>query len=317
MKNKKVDYLKIVLIIMLVCSLTLYYFLFIKKDNKLSYNDLPNTVTNVVWYESNSLETIKFSTGNFEYSGEDLDLGLCERYDYDEKNHIINFNCDNYKMKLVSVSDYKLIMVISGDNMKPNVYTYYSSLDLVNYLIEHDIKNISNDDIKEIMEDNDFSISKKENTKLYKSIQVSKLSSINELSIDEYLDMKNSKEKNVVLLLNPNMSVDAYDFIPVFIEWKNHDKDYNFYYVNGLDLIINDLDLLENDEEFKDYLLGMHDGGILKFNDGKYDYYSVDIKIEDNEEIFNCNLEDCFDNDITIYNEEIKYNGIENVLKEE
>jgi len=317
MKKIKIDYLRLVLVIILFVSLGLYYFLFIKKDEKLNYNELPNSVTNVLWYEIDSLETIKFTSGNFEYNGENFKFDLCERYDYDRNNQVINFTCDNYTMKLVSVTDYKLIVVIRGKDIKPNVYTYYSSLDLVNYLNDNNIKNISNEDIKEIMEDNDFSISKKENTRVYKNIQISKLSSINELSIDEYLDMKKSKEKSVVFLLNPNMSVDAYDFIPIFIEWKNYNEDYNFYYVNGLDLIVNDMDLLESDSEFKDYLLGMHDSSILIFNDGKYDKYNVSIKLDDNSNIFNCNLEDCFDVNIKIYNEKVKYRDIKEVLKEE
>jgi len=317
MKYNKLSYFKIFLIILLVGSLGLYYFLFVKKEEKNNYVDLPNKVTDVVWYESNSLETIKFSSGNFEYDGDNFDLSSCERYDYNEKEKVINFNCNNYTMKLVSISDYKLIVVISGKNMKSDVYTYYSSLDLVNYLIENNIKNISNEDIEEIMEDNDFSISKKEDTTAYKNIQISKLSSINELSIDEYLDMKKKEEKAVVFLINPNMSVDAYDFIPIFVEWENNSKDYNFYYVNSLNLTISDIHLLDSNPKLKDYLLGMYDCSILVFDNGKYERFNVDIKVEESKNIFNCILDECFDVDVSIYNDDIRYNDIKDVLVEE
>ena len=61
----------------------------------------------------------------------------------------------------------------------------------------------------------------------------------------------------------------------------------------------------------------MHDSSILIFNDGKYDKYNVSIKLDDNSNIFNCNLEDCFDVNIKIYNEKVKYRDIKEVLKEE
>lgn len=318
MKNKKISLFNICLIILLIVSLGLYYFLFIREtkiDNK--YVDLPNTVTNVIWYESNSLETIKFSSGNFEYDGDKFNLSSCERYYYNEKDKVIKFNCDDYKMKLVSVSDYKLIVVISGNDIKSDVYTYYSSLDLVNYLIDNNIKNISNEDIEEIVEDNDFSISKKEDTDSYKNIQISKLSSINELSIDEYLTLEKADEKAVVLLINPNMSVDSYDFIPVFLEWNNEFKDYNFYYVNGLDFMVSDMDLLDENKVLKDYLLGTYDCNILVLKDKEYKRISIDIKVEESNNIFNCTLDECFDVDINLYDDDKEYKDIKEVLDEE
>lgn len=315
MKNRKVNFFNICLMILLILSLTLYYFLFVredKSDNKIV--DLPNNVTNIVWYESNSLETIRFSSGNFEYNGDKFDLSTCKRYYYNEKDKVIEFNCDNYKMKLISVTDYKLIVVISGKNMKSDVYTYYSSLDLVNYLIDSNIKNISNDDIKEIVEDNDFSISKIEDTDSYKNIQISKLSSINELSIDEYLTLEKMNEKAVVLLISPNMSVDLYDFIPVFLEWNNVFKDYNFYYVNGLEVVVSDEDLLEENEVLKDYLLSSYECNILILEDNEFKRYSVDISVEESNNIFNCILDDCFNVDIKIYDRDKEYKDIKELL---
>lgn len=315
MKNKKVNFFNICLMILLIVSLTLYYFLFVREtdvDNK--FIDLPSNVTNIVWYESNSLETLRFSSGNFEYNGDKFDLSTCKRYYYNEKDKVIEFNCNNYKMKLVSVTDYKLIVVISGKNMKPDVYTYYSSLDLVNYLIDNDIKNISNEDIKEIVEDNDFSISKIEDTDSYKNIQISKLSSINELSIDEYLTFSNTHEKAVVLLINPNMSVDSYDFIPVFLEWNSVFEDYNFYYVNGLDIDVSDEDLLNENEVLKDYLLGSYDCNILILEEDEYKRFSIDINVEESDNIFNCILDECFDVDIKIYDEDKEYKDIKDLL---
>lgn len=315
MKNKKVNFFNICLMILLIVSLTLYYFLFVREtdvDNK--FIDLPSNVTNIIWYESNSLETLRFSSGSFEYNGDKFDLSTCKRYYYNEKDKVIEFNCNNYKMKLVSVTDYKLIVVISGKNMKPDVYTYYSSLDLVNYLIDNDIKNISNEDIKEIVEDNDFSISKLEDTDSYKNIQISKLSSINELSIDEYLTLSNTHEKAVVLLINPNMSVDSYDFIPVFLEWNSVFEDYNFYYVNGLDIDVSDEDLLDENEVLKDYLLGSYDCNILILEDDEYKRFSIDINVEESDNIFNCILDECFDVDIKIYDEDKEYKDIKDLL---
>ena len=88
---------------------------------------------------------------------------------------------------------------------------------------------------------------------IYKNIQLSKLSSINELSIDSYISLKNSNKKAMVFLINPNMSIDSYDLIPVFMSWKNVYKDYEFYYVNGLNLSINDSYILNKDKVLKEY----------------------------------------------------------------
>lgn len=308
--NKKINSYSKGLFLLLIVSLLLYLKLYVFADDlKSSSVDLPHSVTNNIWYEYGTLNKLEFNSSNFEYSDKDLDLSKCNKYYYNKNTNMINFNCKNYSMKLVSVSDYKMILVINNKD----VVTYYSSLELTKYLMDNNITNISDSDIKSIIEDNDFEISKIDNSDIYKNIQLSKLSSINELSIDSYISLKNSNKKAMVFLINPNMSIDSYDLIPIFMSWKNVYKDYEFYYVNGLNLSINDSYILNKDKVLKEYLVGLYDSNILIFDSGEYKRISVNIVNKDDNHIFDCsNL--CSDIDLKIYDNETIYDDLDDVL---
>lgn len=315
-KKKKYNYFRLFLYILLGISLLLYIKLYILDEKvKNNINDLPDKITNIVWYESNSLDAMQFSSGNFQYYSENNDLNSCSRYYYNSKDKVISFSCKDYSMKLVSVSDYKLIVVLSGDNIDTDVYTYYNSLDLVNYLIENDIKNISDENINKIMKDNNFSISKLEYNNFYKNAQLSKLSSIDELSIDQYLSLKNNNSDSIILLINPNMSIDSYDFIPLFVNWKDKYDKYNFYYINGFNLKVNDYDLLEKDKLLKEYLIGLYDNNIIIFENGEFKRISIDVYVDKlDDEVFNCLNDSCNDVNLKVYDNERNYKNIDEIL---
>ncbi len=318
-KKKKINYFQIFLILLFMVSLIMYVKLYILNNEEPKVIDLPSSVTNVTWYEYGTLASMKFSSGSFLYNLEEDEIGedglrLCNRYYYNENNKTIRFDCANYTMKLISVSKYRLIMVISnGTGSK--VYTYYNSKELTSYLMDNNINELTDEEIEKIMEDNDFTISKTNKSEDYKIAQLSKLSSIDELSIDQYLALKDSLEKSIVLVINPNMSVDSYDLIPLFMNWKNIYNDYKFYFVNGTKLTINDYDLLERDKVLKDYLVGLYDSNILIFEDGVYKRISVDVFIEGYEDkVFNCLNEECDQIEIKIYDSEREYSSIDEVL---
>ncbi|MBQ7105206.1 MAG: hypothetical protein IJN90_05055 [Bacilli bacterium] len=308
--NKKINYFRIFLFILLFVSLGLYIKLYVMAEEVKSTSvDLPIEVTDNIWYEYGTLNSIEFSSGKFKYSDKESSLNSCNRYYYNDINKVISLNCKSYTLELVSISKYKLILKINNDS-----YIYYSSYDLTKYLMDNNINELSDSDIEEIMKDNDFLISKVNDSEVYKNIQVSKLSVLDELSIDGYLSLRDRKEKALVLLINPNMSMDAYDLIPIFISWKNIYTDYNFYYVNGRNLKVNDSYLLDNDKVLKDYLVGIYDSNILVFDNGDYQRVSVDIIKEDKDEVFNCNNKECLDYDLNIYDNEQRYENIEDIL---
>lgn len=308
--NKKIKSYSTSLSILLIISLLLYLKLYVFADDiKSTSTYLPNSVTNSIWYEYGTLNKLEFNSSNFEYSDKDNDLSKCSKYYYNEETNIINFDCRNFSIKLISVSDYKMILVINNKD----VVTYYSSLELTKYLMNNNISNISDSDIKNIMKDNDFKISKVENSNVYKNIQLSKLSAINELSIDEYISLKNSNKNAMVFLINPNMSIDSYDLIPIFISWKDMFKDYDFYYVNGLNLDVNDSYILNRDKVLKEYLVGLYNSNILIFNSGDYKRISIDIIDKDEDSIFDCNNL-CNDVNLKIYDNENVYEDIYDVL---
>lgn len=298
------------LFLLLIFSLLLYLKLYVFADDLKSANvDLPNKVTNKVWYEYGTLNELEFNSSNFEYSDIEEEFSKCNKYYYNDKTNVINFNCKNYSMKLVSVSDYKMILVINNKE----VVTYYSSLELTKYLMDNNITNISESDIKTIIEENDFKISKINNSAVYKNVQLSKLSSIDELSIDSYISLKNSKKKAIVFLINPNMSIESYDLIPIFMSWKDKYKDYEFYYVNGLNLGINDSYILNKDKVLKDYLVGLYDSNILIFDSGEYKRISVSIVNKEDNYIFDCK-NSCNDIELKIYDNEKVYKDLNEVL---
>lgn len=309
--NKKINYSRIFLFILLFISLGLYIkFYVMAEEVKSTSVDLPIEVTDNIWYEYKSLNSIKFSSGKFEYSADDNPLNACKKYYYNDVNKVISLDCKSYTLELVSVSKYKMILNINNEK-----YIYYSSYDLAKYLVDNNIDYISDEDIEDIMKDNDFTISKVNDSDVYKNIQVSKLSSIDELSIDGYLSLKDKKEKAFVLLIDPNMSIDAYDMIPIFISWKNIYTDYNFYYVNGTKLKVNDSYLLDNDKVLKDYLVGIYDSNVLIFENGDYRRVSVDVIKENNDkEVFDCNGEACSEYELNVYDNEQKYDSVEDIL---
>lgn len=314
--KKKINYFRVFLFLLLGISIILYLKIYIL-DSNISENviDLPKEVTDNIWYEYDSLNTIKFSSGHFEYGDEDSVLNSCNKYFYSEKEKIINFDCKDYSMKLVSVSKYKLVLMLNGTNIDSVVYTYYSSLDLVNYLIDNNIKNMTDEDIESIMDDNGFSISKVNNSVVYKNAQLSKLSSINELSIDDYISLKYNDSKAIVFLINPNMSVEAYDLIPIFISWKDKYDDYDFYYVDGSNLTVNDSDLLNRDKVLKDYLTGLYENNILIFSNNSYRRINVYVpNQEESDTVFNCMNEECDKIELIIYDSETVYDNLDDIL---
>lgn len=315
-KKKGINYFRVFLFFLLLISTSLYVKLYVIADEVTVVDDLPSSVTNTTWYEYNSLSTLKFSSGTVD-SDDSKFLSTCNRYSYNKNNKIISFNCNGYSMKLVSVTKYKMIVVLSGLDINSTVFIYYNSLELINYLKDNNIDNISDEDIDFIMNEKSFDIEKDPDNIKYKSAQLSKLSSIDELSIDEYYLLKNDINNSIILLINENMSIDSYDLIPIFIDWKNTYTEYDFYYINGSGLSGADYDLLNRDEDLRKYLIGLDDNNILIFNNGNYKRVSVEIDIEkENEVIFNC-FDDCSEIELNIFDDENNYSSIDEILRED
>ncbi len=285
-----------------------------KKEKEIV--DLPDEITDVAWYEYGSLNKLQFSAGKFEYVSNDQNnkLSSCNQYTYDAENNVVNLNCENYKIQITDVSKYRIIAILGGDGYSSAKHSFYNSLDLATYLTDNELINMSNEEIDEIMTEKDFTISKTTKSDEYKNAQLSKLSSLNELSVDEFMKIDG---KALTLLINPNMNIDSYDFIPIFIDWKNRYPDYSFYYINGYNLTMSDYDVLNNDPVLKDYLTGLYDNNILISNDGHYKRISVDLTLDGYEEkVFNCTDQECDAIDMHIYDDENEYESIEDVLTE-
>ena len=318
MKNNKnkIDFFRLFLYFLLGISLFLYFKLYISVDVNIEVVDLPVLVTNTTWYEYESLNTLKFSSGTVNYSDTSNSFSSCNKYSYDKENKLISFDCNNYSMRLVSVTAYKMIVVLSGSNIKSEVFIYYNSLDLINYLKSNNLENLSDEEIAEIMEEERFKVDKGKEDDEYKNAQLSKLSAIEELTIDGYYSLKKSKDKFIVLLINANMSIDSYDLIPIYLSWENIYKDYDFYYMNGSNLRTSDYDLLDKDDKLKKYLIGLDDNNILIFDNGEYKRVSVEIDVEETEMVFNC-IDDCSEVELKIYDDENVYESIDDVINNE
>ena len=312
---KKINYFRIFLFLLLLVSLFFYWKIYIRKDEKIS--DLPEGITAYTWYNNSS--TIRFASGNFKYVDKDendkVNLSSCKKYSYDNKNTKITFDCD-YTMNIKSVSKYKMVLTLNNKDKKTD-YTYYNSKDLVSYINKNNIKDVTDEVIEEIMRNNDFKELDINNNDKYKEVQLSKLSSIDELSIDEFVNLKNDTKKTIILLINPNMDILSYDLIPIFISWKDQYNDYEFYYINGNNVKVNDDILLSENEKLEEYLTGLHNASLLILNNDEYQRFDMEIIKENSEGIFDCLGEDCKNITMRIYDESSNYNSLEEIINKE
>ncbi len=313
---KKINYFRIFLFLLLLVSLFFYWKIYIRKDEKIS--DLPEGITAYTWYNNSS--TIRFASGNFKYVDKDendkVNLSSCKKYSYDNKNTKITFDCDDYTMNIKSVSKYKMVLTLNNKDKKTD-YTYYNSKDLVSYINKNNIKDVTDEVIEEIMRNNDFKELDINNNDKYKEVQLSKLSSIDELSIDEFVNLKNDTKKTIILLINPNMDILSYDLIPIFISWKDQYNDYEFYYINGNNVKVNDDILLSENEKLEEYLTGLHNASLLILNNDEYQRFDMEIIKENSEGIFDCLGEDCKNITMRIYDESSNYNSLEEIINKE
>ncbi len=313
---KKINYFRIFLVLLLLVSLFFYWKIYIRKDEKIS--DLPENITAYTWYNNSS--TIRFASGKFKYVDKDendkINLSSCKEYSYDEENTKITFDCDDYTMNIKSVSKYKMEVTLN-DKDKNIDYTYYNSKDLVNYINKNNIKDVTDEVIEEIMRNNDFKELDIDDNDKYKEVQLSKLSSIDELSIDEFANLKKSTKKAIILLINPNMDMLSYDLIPIFISWKDQYSDYKFYYINGNNVKVNDDILLSENEKLEEYLTGLHNASLLVLDNDEYQRFDMEIIKENSEGIFDCLGEECKNITIRIYDESSNYNSLEEIINKE
>lgn len=313
---KKINYFRIFLVLLLLVSLFFYWKIYIRKDEKIS--DLPENITAYTWYNNSS--TIRFASGKFKYVDKDekdkINLSSCKEYSYDEDSTKITFDCDDYTMNIKSVSKYKMEVTLN-DKDKNIDYTYYNSKDLVNYINKNNIKDVTDEVIEEIMRKNDFKELDINNNDKYKEVQLSKLSSIDELSIDEFANLKKSTKKAIILLINPNMDMLSYDLIPVFISWKDQYSDYKFYYINGNNVKVNDDILLSENEKLEEYLTGLHNASLLVLDNDEYQRFDMEIIKENSEGIFDCLGEECKNITMRIYDESSNYNSLEEIINKE
>jgi len=308
MKNKKNLMVRIFFIVMLLGSLCLYFRLYIYEDK--NYHELPSDIVDHLWYRNDNTSTLKFINGRFEYRNKDNRdiLKECHKYDYDKKNKVINLDCDTYKIKISEVTKYHLEILLKSERALIQL-DFYNDEKIVKYLVNNALDNLSDEEIEKIINFNDEN---KFNDN-YKNIQISKLSVINEISIDTLLSMKNKKDDAIILLINKGWDNSYYDFIPVFLNWRNLYKDFNYYYIDANKLTSVDQDLLINDEDFKDYL---NDDQIevVIFKNGKYNHYFINISNSISDGIFDCRDNDCNLIIDKIWNEDISYNKIEELL---
>ena len=313
---KKINYFRIFLFLLLLVSLFFYWKIYIRKDEKIS--DLPEGITAYTWYNNSS--TIRFASGNFKYVDKDendkVNLSSCKKYSYDNKNTKITFDCDDYTMNIKSVSKYKMVLTLNNKDKKTD-YTYYNSKDLVSYINKNNIKDVTDEVIEEIMRNNDFKELDINNNDKYKEVQLSKLSSIDELSIDEFVNLKNDTKKTIILLINPNMDILSYDLIPIFVSWKEQYSDYKFCYINGNNVKVNDDILLSKNEKLEEYLTGLHNASLLVLDNDEYQRFDMEIIKENSEGIFDCLEEECKNIKIRIYDESGNYNSLEEIINKE
>ena len=298
-------FLRIVLYMILIISIVFYIKIYLYDDKKNDQVDLPANIKNIVWYEYDSLDTIKFNLGKL--NATDKLLKKCKNYSYED--NIIDLNC-SYDIKIKSVDDYRLNLVITGKT-KSYDKTYYKYKKIIEYMKDNNLKDISNEEIESII-----NIEKNVNIKEYKSASMSKLSSLNQLSVDEYLD-KVKKDNNIILILNPNMNLESFDMIPIYLHWSKNYNDYNFYYIDGSNLSVSDEELLNHyeDKTFKELLVGMNDASIVITGE-KYAVINYEFITQINHtQIFDCKDEECDQIEYKLYVDNNEYNSLNEILK--
>ena len=282
-----------ILYILLFGCIVAYIKLYIL-DSKLNiYIDLPKSVTDVKWYKYNDKSTLEFSVGNIKSTNKKL--SKCTKYSYDKKSKIISLNCNEYSMKLSSVDKYKLVLTIDYGN-KSNTITYYKYKEIIDYMNDNNLTTITNGEIEEKVD-----IPKKINDNDYINAEMNKLTVIKELTISD-LEDKLKGNNSLILIINPNMKISSYDFIPIFISWLDIINDYSFYYINGKNININDQTLLDQfeDERIKDYVIGLNDLNIIQVKDNKYRFLNISINTTINHnKVFDCK-DECKDIDLII-----------------
>ncbi len=308
MKDKKNLVVKIFFIIMLLGSLCLYFRLYIYEDK--NYHEMPSNIVGHIWYKNDNTATLKFVDGRFEYRNRDNRdiLNECHKYDYDKNNKVVNLDCDAYTIKINEVTKYHLEISLKSERALIQL-DFYNDERIVNYLVDKAIDNLSDEEIEEKIS---FNGENKYNDN-YKNVQISKLSIINEISIDTLLSMKNKKDDAIILLINKGWNNSYYDFIPVFLNWRNLYKNFNYYYIDANKLTSIDRDLLINDEDFKGYL---NDDQIefVIFKEGKYSHYYVNISNSVSDGIFDCRDDECNLIIDKVWNEDASYDKIDELL---
>ncbi len=292
--------LRIALYILLFGCIITYIKIYVIDVRKNKYVDLPKKVTDVRWYKYDDYSTLEFSVGNIKTNDEKL--SKCTKYTYDSKDKKIILNCNEYNMKLISVSKYKL-MIMVDQGTKSDTVTYYKYKEIIDYMIENEIDTISEDDIEENIE-----LPKRINDSDYRNAQMNKLTTVKELTINELNDVLHSTSNSLILIINPNMKTTSYNIIPIFVNWKNKYNNYKYYYINGKSLNANDKILLEqfDDLSINDYIVGLNDLNMIHVKDREYKFINVSINtIIEHNEVFDCD-DDCDDIDISLKDGEKK-----------
>lgn len=301
---------RIILYILFIISIITYVKIYIIDEQINVNNDLPSKINGLVWYSEEDGSTLEFVNGKIKSSDKKLDN--CD-YNYILDSNKIYLKCLNIDYKVLDINSYR--MIISYDNSKTTVTKkYYKYKEIIDYMKENKLKDISEDEINKII-----NIKNKISDVDYKSAQISKLTAINQLSIDEYINLKMNDKNAIVLILNKNMSVNSYNFIPIFISWMNKYSQYSYYYVDGNNININDEEILknidDNNKDLKDYLISDYDLNILIIRNEEYKVFNISLLDNyDMNKVFNCNYDECDLYKLRIINEDNEYDNIEEII---
>lgn len=244
MKNRKILLIIISMLILILVSFFYY--------KKYYYNVIDTNLMNKTWYKYNStngyFDKIYFDSEKIVFKSYDNNT-LCDKYTYDKKNKIFNFNCDN-KIKINKVNTNKIELNVDGNNEK-----YFNNLnDSLNY---------------------EFEKYYKKNISEYKK-EFSRVKDLTKIDYSSLVEIINGKDYSTIYITGNNCtSIDCVSVLGT-IEKLLYDKN-NIYYLDINDLTeeeLNNINKISNEfNKDKEYYDGIYPRVLVVNNKNIIDEY--------------------------------------------